>query len=94
MILLILRTNHSTKHAVRLAHSFDYEILHCLAKLFIPFDAEQTPINNFAIVLSPVATLLELLPVPARDSLASETFKNEQLPRFLVFDKHTHVVVA
>lgn len=65
MVLLVLRPQDRAEHAVGFAHRFDYEVLDCLAEFLIPIDPEEAPVYDLAIVLPPVATVLELLPVPS-----------------------------
>ena len=94
MILLVLRAHDVAQHAIRFAHRLDDELLHCARELLVPVHAQQAPVHNLAVILSPVATLLELGPVPARDTLTRQALKNEQLARLLVLDEHAHVVVV
>ena len=68
--------------------------MHRPRKLLVPVNAQQSSVHYLAVIFSPVATLLELGPVPARNPLACQALENEQLARFLVLDEHAHVVVV
>ena len=94
VILLILGPYDISKHAIRLAHRLNDKLLHCLCELLVAVNAEQPSVDNPGVIFTPVSTLLELGPVPARNTFTRKTFKDEQLARLLVLDKHAHVIIS
>ena len=91
---MILGPYDISKHAIRLAHRLNDKFLHCLCELLVTFNPEQPTVDDPGVIFTPVSTLLELGPVPARNTFSRKTFKDEQLARLLVLDEHAHVIIA
>lgn len=92
MTLLVLRTEHITQHLVGLAERLYHEVLDSLAELIVPFDPKQPSVHYLTIICLPVIVFLELLPIPATDTLPGEALEDEYLARVGVLHQHANMV--